>query len=115
MRNAARNEIWRRKDGLWTVLSATCDDAAKKCYHYIAKIAEKIADIDTCNVHTLKSIATSVNLSFLVKGLHENFPFDIEELINTFSVPPHILLHSDKFLHEDANNRFGGMITRRRS
>lgn len=113
MQTASRNEMWRNKYGLWAFLSGACDDAAQKCYEHINGLAESLIDVDTCNVHSLKSIAESVDLSYLCKNIKEDFPFDIAELIDLFSVPKHLLLTSNRLLHPETNATLEGNIVER--
>ncbi len=113
LQNVSKNERWKRKYGLWTLLSASCDDAASKCYEYINRYIDELVDVDTCNIHSLKSIAKSVDLGFLCKNINENYPKDVLDLINLFSVPKHILLDTNRILKPESNDRIEGLFTKR--
>jgi hypothetical protein len=115
MQKDAMNDFWRRKEGLWTLLSAACDDAAKQFYEHLDSYANDILDLETCNIHSLKSIAKSVDLNFLVKHIREDYPTDILKLINLLSIPRYILLNTNRILHDDANLKLFGSITKRGS
>lgn len=56
---------------------------------------EAIADIDTCNIHTLKSIAKSIKAEYVTEFIDENFPSELLNLINIFSIPKHHLVKSN--------------------
>ena len=111
MRIASRNDLWRNKTALWTILSGICDDAAKECFIKINNMVSEIADVDTCNIHSLKSIAKSVDAEFLTKDIKENYDNDILELINMFSVPKEYILNSNVILHESVNDNLFGYLT----
>ena len=115
MQHDSINQLWRNKVGLWTLLSAACNDAAQECYEHIQNYTNKLIDIETCDIHSLKSIAKSVDLEFLTKNIKENYPNDILKLINLLSVPRHILLNSNVLLHSDSNIKIFGDITKRGS
>ena len=68
MQHDSINQLWRNKVGLWTLLSAACNDAAQECYEHIQNYTNKLIDIETCDIHSLKSIAKSVDLEFLTKN-----------------------------------------------
>lgn len=108
-----RSELWQKKYGLWTLLSGSCEEAAKKCYENINHFSDELIDIDTCNIHSLKSIAKSVDLGFLCKGLNEEYPLEILELLNLLSVPKHLLLDSNRLLSNDSNDKLNGKIAER--
>ena len=113
MQNISRNEMWKNKTGLWMFLSAACDDAASKCYQYINKFAQNLADIDTCNIHALKSIAESVDLGYLCNHIHEDYPNDILDLINILSIPKHYFIDSESFIVRDSSDLIFGEISQR--
>jgi hypothetical protein len=115
MQHDALNDFWKRKEGLWTLLSAACDDAAKKYFEHMESYATDFLDIETCNIHALKSIAKSVDLEFLVKHIKEDYPDDILKLLNLLSIPRYILLNTNRILHDDANLKLFGSITKRAS
>ena len=62
LRNASNNDYWYNKEGLWTVISAACNDAASEYYVQMSDYIKNLADIDLCNIHALKSMAKSVRL-----------------------------------------------------
>ena len=111
MRIASRNELWRNKEALWTIISGICDDTAKECYSKIQNMVSEIADVETCNIHALKSIAKSVDAEFLTKDLREDYDSDILNLINLFSVQREILLNTNVYLHNDVTDKSFGYLT----
>lgn len=60
---------------------------------------QNISDIDTCNIHTLKSIAKSVNAEHLTDFISENYPEELLKLINLFSIKKQLLLNNLHILH----------------
>lgn len=110
MQNASRNQMWKNKYGLWFLLSGMCDDVARQCYEHINSYVDDLMDIDTCTVHALKSIAESVDLGYLCKNIREDFPPEIKALIDLFSVPRHLILTSNRIIHQTANEILEGAI-----
>jgi hypothetical protein len=76
------NSYWQDKKALWTVISGACNDAAREYFTEMQDFLYAIADIDTCNIHTLKSIAKSVNAEHITDFIEENYPKDLLKLIN---------------------------------
>ena len=114
MQDLSRNPMWKSKYGLWTFLSGACNDAASKCYIHINKFAQELIDIDTCNVHALKSIAESVDLGYLCKNIQiDSLPNEIQKLIDLLSIPKHYLLYRNDILTENANELMYGLIAKR--
>lgn len=113
MQNISRNDMWKQKYGLWAFLSAACDEAALKCYDYINKFASNLIDIDTCNIHSLKSIAESVDLGYLCKNIKEDYPFEILELINLLSIPSQYFIDSNLILSKSSTDLLSGEIVQR--
>lgn len=105
MQNASINEKWKNKTGLWTLLSAACNEAAAHCYEKFNSIIKDTADIETCNIHSLKSIAKSVDAEFLVKDLEENYDDEIMELIEKFSIKKEIALYTDEIFHSSITDK----------
>lgn len=92
---AANNDYWQNKKAMWTVISAACNDAGLEFYTKLNSYVRNIADIDTCNIHTLKSIAQSVDGQHLTNFISETYPIDLLNLINLFSIPKNILLNNN--------------------
>lgn len=114
MQKAARNPEWRNKLGLWTLLSAACNEAASKCFDKISNFAKNLIDIETCNVKALKSIANEVDLGYLVKNINvSQFPSDIADLIDILSLSRKTLLDKTEVLSQDANDFLYGEIAKR--
>ena len=95
MQEASMNEAWKSKTPLWTLLSAACNDVANDYYVKLNSFVQELADVDTCTIHTLKSMAKSVDASYLTDSLNENYPDELLKLINLFSIPKNILV--DRF------------------
>lgn len=111
MQIASRNNLWRNKEALWTIISGAVDDAAKECFIKINNMVSEISDVETCNIHALKSIAKSVDADFLTKNLREDYNEDILKLINLFSVQKEILLNTNVYFHDSVINKIFGSLT----
>lgn len=96
LKSASNNMYWQSKTALWTVISGACNAAAKEFYIKMQNYVANIADIDTCNIHTLKSIAKSVDAEHLTNFISEDYPIELLELINLFSIKKDLLLKSNK-------------------
>lgn len=94
LRNASNNDYWYQKEGLWTVISAACNEAATEYYVQMNDYIKNLADIDMCNIHALKSIAKSVGCQYLTDFIKEDYPVQLLNLINLLSIPKHILFDS---------------------
>lgn len=113
MQNISRNDMWKQKYGLWTFLSAACDEAASKCYEYINKVSQNLIDVDTCNIHSLKSIAESVDLGYLCNHIKEDFPLDVMDLMNLLSIPKHYLIDNESIITRNSSDLIFGEIAQR--
>ena len=102
LKNAANNDYWQNKQALWTILSGACNDAGKQFYIALREYIQNLVDIDTCNIHSLKSIAHSVDADHLVSFIQENYPPQLLKLINLFSIPRSVLLNQLSILHADS-------------
>lgn len=108
------NSYWQDKKALWTVISGACNDAAREYFTEMQDFLYAIADIDTCNIHTLKSIAKSVNAEHITDFIEENYPKDLLKLINLFSIPKHLLINpAVGVLHVESTLELFGSIDQR--
>jgi hypothetical protein len=99
LKHASNNDYWRGKEALWTVISGACNEAGKEYFVKQSNFIQNLADIDTCNIHSLKSIAKSVAAEDYTNFLLENYPEKIVDLLNLFSVPKHILFSENGILN----------------
>ena len=60
LKTASNNDYWKDKQALWTIISGACNDAGKQFYITLREYIQNIADIDTCNIHTLKLSSTII-------------------------------------------------------
>ena len=74
----------------------------KQFYITLREYIQNLVDIDTCNIHALKSIAKSVNAEHLVSFIQENYPPQLLKLINLFSISRSTLLNQFSILHADS-------------
>lgn len=94
LRKSMLNREWQKKEGLWSFLSAACDDAAKKCYTKTREFAKNLVDVNTCSVDALRSIAESTGMQYLVEGIPSGLPVDVSDLVDKLSVRRHDLVDS---------------------
>lgn len=108
------NSYWQDKKALWTVISGACNDAAREYFTEMQDFLYAITDIDTCNIHTLKSIAKSIKAEYLTDFIEENYPKDLLKLINLFSIPKHLLINpANGVLHIESTLEMFGSIDQR--
>lgn len=62
LKQASGNDYWKSKQGLWTVISAACNQAGTEYYISMREYIQNLADIDSCNIHALKSISKQVRM-----------------------------------------------------
>ena len=84
LKDAVGAHSWKTRDGFWAAVSGCCSDYAKDVYSKVSLLAQNIADIDTCNIHALKSIAKSVNAQHLTEFIIDEYPVQLENLVNLF-------------------------------
>ena len=110
LKAASNNDYWKDKAGLWSIISAACNDAASEFFVNMNEYIQNLIDIDTCNIHALKSMAKSVKAEHLTDFISENYPDEILKLINLFSIPKHILLgFSGKLNFYSVAEQFGSI------
>lgn len=115
LRNASNNDYWHNKAGLWTVISAACNDAATEYYVQMSDYIKNLADVDLCNIHALKSIAKSVGCEYLTDFIKEDYPPQLLNLINLLSIPKHELFNSYQKLNLTSISPLIGAIDARNS
>lgn len=71
---------------------------------------KNLADIDTCNIHTLKSIAKSVDAEYLTDFIKETYPTQLINLINLLSIKKSILFDNFHVLNMSAIGPIVGNI-----
>jgi len=74
---------------------------------------KNLADIDTCNIHALKSMAKSIDAEHLTNFIKENYPVQLINLINLFSIKKSILFDNFKILNMSAIAPIVGNIDNR--
>lgn len=99
LKAASNNEYWQNKQALWTIISGACNQAGKQFYINLKKYVQNIVDIDVCNIHALKSIALESGCENLVENISQNYPIELLNLINIFSINKSNLLQQFKCLY----------------
>jgi hypothetical protein len=99
LKQVSNNDYWRGKEALWTVISGACNEAAKEYFIKQSSYIQNLVDVDTCEIHALKSMAESIGASALTDFILENYPTRVTTLLNLFSIPKHILLSPDGILN----------------
>ena len=96
---ASNNITAKDASQLWKTIDNVIDDIGKEVYDKIANYVDNISNIDLCNIKALNSICkyTKYNNTAL---LSYNYPTEIEDLINIFSINKNLLINSSKVLSE---------------
>ena len=110
LREISQAEHWKDKRAFWTLLSGACNDAGREFYEKIREFVENIADVDMCTSKALKSMAESINASYLTDFIKIDYPPQLQRLIDIFSISKSNLLRQYNKLHEDALAHKYGMI-----
>lgn len=110
LREISQAEHWKEKRALWTLISGACNDAGREFYEKIREFIENIADVDMCTSKSLKSMAESVNASYLTDFIKTDYPPQLQRLIDIFSISRSNLLRQYNKLHENAIAHKYGMI-----
>lgn len=110
LREISQAEHWKDKRAFWTLLSGACNDAGREFYEKIREFVENIADVDMCTSKALKSMAESINASYLTDFIKTDYPPQLQRLIDIFSISKSNLLRQYNKLHEDALAHKYGMI-----
>jgi hypothetical protein len=83
---------------LWNTISAGCEDIASDIYVKVRNYVSNLNDIDTCELHTLKSLTDMVGYSGNVEYLDFVYPTDVAKLVDIFSIKKDYLLKSGRIL-----------------
>ncbi len=110
LREISQADHWKDKRAFWTLLSGACNDAGKEFYEKIREFVENIADVDMCTSKSLKSMAESINASYLTDFIKTDYPPQLQRLIDIFSISRSNLLRQYNKLHENAIAHKYGMI-----
>lgn len=78
---------------LWLFLSGANEDIGKEVYNKISNLVKNVSDIDYCEIGGLHSISKQLGANNL-KYLDIDYPIEIENIINLFSIKRDLLLHS---------------------
>jgi hypothetical protein len=71
---------------LWTFVSASFEDVGNLIYDKINNYIRNVRDIETCELHSLKSMATELNVENII-AFDYDYPIEIGKLIYIFSIP----------------------------
>lgn len=110
LRDAVGAYSWKDKNGFWTAISGISNQYSKQIYSNIQLLTQKLVDIETCNTHALKSLAQSVNAQHITNFIVQDYPIELQKLIDLFSVPKHILFSSNQFISKYAKEDINGTI-----
>ena len=113
MQDAAKNPEWKSREGLWTILSAACNDAAAQYFQKISHFSRNLIDVDTCGIHALRSLAEEADLGYLMKNISTEYPKEILDLIELFSVNKNYLLGKTDYINIESNEFLYGVIAKR--
>lgn len=87
---------------LWKTAVNVIDDIGAEVYEKISNYIDNISNIDLCSIKSLISLCKYTNYSDVLTTLEYNYPKEIEDLINLFSINKNILLNSSKVLTLDS-------------
>jgi hypothetical protein len=85
---------------LWRFLSASTEDLGNQIFERIDRFITNIRDIDTAELHALASMAQELGYDGDTTFLSYNYPLEIYNLLNIFSVNKEILFSSEKILNQ---------------
>lgn len=85
-----------KKSYIWSALSAVTDQVGEVLYEKVLNYIDDIADIDTCDVKSLESMAQILGTDYSVFQTLDSAPLEIQQLVNVFSIRKDYLLNSSK-------------------
>ncbi len=116
LREISQAEHWKNKYPFWKLISGACNDAGNQFYVQTREFVQNLADIDLCNVHALKSMAKSVGVEYLTNFINEDYPEQLQRLINIFSISRSNLFTQYKKLHDNSiAHKYGSINLRNRT
>jgi len=98
--NGVSTPIDQDNSALWRFLSASTEDLGNQIFERIDRFITNIRDIDTAELHALNSMAQELGYDGDTTFLSYNYPLEIYNLLNIFSVNKEILFSSDKILNQ---------------
>jgi hypothetical protein len=98
----------------WNIISALTEDVTQDFYFKIDNFVSNIADVDTCELRQLASIAKSVGYTGNLSFLEYDYPQEIARLLNLFSINSNYVKNSAKIIQEtiseDLTTRLSGNV-----
>ena len=88
----------------WEFVSALADDEGSKIYSKIKHFVQNVRDIDICELYYLKAIADELGYSGDLSYLTYDYPLEIAELLNIFSINKDLLIKTNKVLYSDSRD-----------
>ena len=86
------------KTYFWECLSAVGEEIGEVIYDNVVNYIDNVANINTCKIHALKSIATVLGIkNFAILGNIEQVPLDVLNMIDVFSINRAYLLNVRNF------------------
>tara|TARA_S200002703_G_scaffold100894_2_gene87262 strand:+ start:7587 stop:12431 length:4845 start_codon:yes stop_codon:yes gene_type:complete len=95
----------------WKFVSAMSEDTGSKIYSKIKHLNQNIRDIDTCEVTYLAGLAYELGYTGNLDFLSFEYPTEIHELINIFSINKNLLLKTPKVLAKSTREKIWGVIS----
>ena len=84
------------KSNIWHVLSAIGQDIGEITYANVKNYIDIVSNIDMCKTRALMSMMKNVGMDYSVIGDIDNFPLEVLNLIDIFSIDKKYLLDNDK-------------------
>ncbi len=85
---------------IWEVLSAIGEDLGEKIYSDILRYIEKVSDVDTCKLTSLRSMMKMIDMQYDVLDNVEFYPLEIRNLVDVLSISRGKLF-DNRFMNKD--------------
>ena len=79
---------------IWYALSATSEDVGEALYQNVLNYMQNVADIDTCTIKALQSMAQILGTKYSILESFDTIPLEIQNLVDIFSMRKDCLLDS---------------------
>lgn len=107
----AGGDLENQYSTFWKFVSAMSEESGSKIYSKIKHLNQNIRDIDTCEVTYLAALAYELGYTGNLEFLSFNYPTEIHELINMFSINKDILIKTPKVLSQDSREKIWSAIS----
>lgn len=95
------NPVWQDMTSLWNFVSGSSEGIGQLIYEHVENFVQNIRDIETCNMHSLYSMAKELNVEQLF-SYDLSYPYDLDNLMNILSTGKSITLTSGIILSNES-------------